>query len=876
MPTTAAARKATDDQQLQDFENLNCRKQIAERYLQCLSGQTDISKQRFCFQTFAFSKNTKEVDPTTARSISPPENRHGTLDECWDWLLRANQHQHAEAGGFSGVYCCVNETEGCTPGRPGGRKARQVVRIRAIFAELDDGRFESESINRFAEKFGCSMIVESSPGKIHAYWCLTEEASTAFQLEKFSRVQLLLAERFSGFSAGRESKDLPRVLRLPGFYHFKTLDSVNLVTLAVCNPELRYSLEEVLDLVGIDAEFVKAFDLKSRSGSASTGIPGELPRIHPDIAAAVADGGEYQGAGSGSRNEALWHYLFQYALRLRGLSKLETLAVGLLANQKNSPPLAEAEVEAIVDSCWKRFVESGAHAAPMPGLGELVFDEYDAKKEEEDGELAFEYDYSTAGMTCAIADSSLADRIIQKIGNLIKYNKNTGFYFYNRHIWLSRDDSGKAALHSAMESIFRGVLSEPQVQGMFTTAKGDLNLSTWRTFCRDLYSTSRFAAICGKLSVRPEIMVTPDYFNADSDVEYLAVKNGILDLRSGGLIPPNPGIKLTRFTATEFHPESSCPTWEYFIDSCMAGDSQLVSYIQKITGYLLSGKNDLQSLFICFGKSGTGKSLYVSVLQALLGEYCSELDPSLLLNGKGSENAKLSSLAQAIHCRLGCIQETSSKDSWNENFVKAVTGGDKLYAKFSHKDVCSFDVRFKILIRANALPTADQVDEALWTRMKFMPFEVRFRGTEAEDKSLLSKLKLELPGILNWAVKGYQMLLADGLQEPPQALRQKEKNQELSEPIRVFVTKYCVKCPYEEGINYPTFERAFKNFCLEEGIEPGKKVLNRNLLFTELGFLESVCWDKNLKKSVKVINLKLTADGQALYSNSPAVINFRI
>jgi hypothetical protein len=55
--------------------------------------------------------------------------------------------------------------------------------------------------------------VSSSPGRWHAYWLVDGEA-----LEQFTSVQEQLIERFS---ADRSVKDLPRVMRLPGFLHLK-------------------------------------------------------------------------------------------------------------------------------------------------------------------------------------------------------------------------------------------------------------------------------------------------------------------------------------------------------------------------------------------------------------------------------------------------------------------------------------------------------------------------------------------------------------------------------------------------------------------------------------------------------------------------------
>jgi hypothetical protein len=58
------------------------------------------------------------------------------------------------------------------------------------------------------------LVVESSPGRFHAYWSIYN-----CPIEEFSDIQKLLAEKFSG---DPQVHDLSRCMRLPGFYHLKS------------------------------------------------------------------------------------------------------------------------------------------------------------------------------------------------------------------------------------------------------------------------------------------------------------------------------------------------------------------------------------------------------------------------------------------------------------------------------------------------------------------------------------------------------------------------------------------------------------------------------------------------------------------------------
>jgi len=101
----------------------------------------------------------------------------------------------------AGVYMAINETNGM------GRKSSDIVKIRAIFADFDGTPIEP------VWEYEPSMVIESSPGKYHAYWL-----SDDIPLEGFRQLQEGIAEKFE---SDPKVKDLPRVMRVPGFEHRK-------------------------------------------------------------------------------------------------------------------------------------------------------------------------------------------------------------------------------------------------------------------------------------------------------------------------------------------------------------------------------------------------------------------------------------------------------------------------------------------------------------------------------------------------------------------------------------------------------------------------------------------------------------------------------
>ena len=118
----------------------------------------------------------------------------GTLGEHAPTLEHLNSQR-------AGVFCMVNE------GDSRGRKAENVIRIRALFIDSDGAPLPIHT------PLEPHLVVESSPGRFHVYWKVS-----GVELREFTPLQAALAEHYG---TDPSITDLPRVMRLPGFYHCK-------------------------------------------------------------------------------------------------------------------------------------------------------------------------------------------------------------------------------------------------------------------------------------------------------------------------------------------------------------------------------------------------------------------------------------------------------------------------------------------------------------------------------------------------------------------------------------------------------------------------------------------------------------------------------
>ena len=79
-------------------------------------------------------------------------------------------------------------------------------------------------------------------------------------------------------------------------------------------------------------------------------------------------------------------------------------------------------------------------------------------------------------------------------------------------------------------------------------------------------------------------------------------------------------------------------------------------------------------------------------------------------------------LAGLMGARLVTAVETGEGRRWAESKTKALTGGDKISARFMRQDFFEFTPQFKLIIAGNHKPGLRLVDEAIRRRFHLVPF----------------------------------------------------------------------------------------------------------------------------------------------------------
>jgi putative DNA primase/helicase len=241
----------------------------------------------------------------------------------------------------------------------------------------------------------------------------------------------------------------------------------------------------------------------------------------------------------------------------------------------------------------------------------------------------------------------------------------------------------------------------------------------------------------------------------------LGVENGVVDLRTGALLSPEPSMYITKNCNAAYEKDAECPKWLEFLDQIFDSDKDTIETIQRALGYTLTGMNTEETLFICVGFGSNGKSVFGNTVVWIMGGYAQSAPSSLLVARRADDTGARSDIATLAGCRYVGINELQAGDRLDEQVVKMLAGREPITSRFLYGEYFTFTPQFTPWLRTNHKPIITGTDDGIWRRLAVIPFERKFSDSE-KDPHLEQKLVAERDGILAWMIEGCLKYLNDG------------------------------------------------------------------------------------------------------------------
>ena len=233
-----------------------------------------------------------------------------------------------------------------------------------------------------------------------------------------------------------------------------------------------------------------------------------------------------------------------------------------------------------------------------------------------------------------------------------------------------------------------------------------------------------------------------------ADARYIAFKNGIYDIAEDKLLPFNPIRIITNKLPWNYNPKARSAAMEVVLDRLTCHDGELRCLLEEMIGYCFYRRNELGKAFVLIGEKSNGKSTFLSLLQALLGEdNIAALDLAEL-----SDRFKPASLCGKL-ANIG--DDIGDKFVCNASIFRKLVTGDRITVEKKGQDPFEFNNYAKFLFSANTIPQIKDPTGAVQRRLLIIPFNASFTqklpdGRPNPDYDPYIKYKLRGPEVMEY------------------------------------------------------------------------------------------------------------------------------
>ena len=335
-------------------------------------------------------------------------------------------------------------------------------------------------------------------------------------------------------------------------------------------------------------------------------------------------------------------------------------------------------------------------------------------------------------------DSGNAEAIAKIYGDVLRFeHKCKKWYLWKGHTWKT-DEDGKIE-RLTIKTIRQRLRKSADIED---SEKRDKE-AKWALYSE---GKARIDAAIKLAAILKPISTTIDQFNKYPML--LGCENGVIDLESGKLLKGRPEDMISMSTKISYDPEAESPRWQQFLLEIFLEDEKLIDYIGRCVGISLTGLTKEQVIFLLYGIGANGKSVFLNILRALLGDYAANTSFQTFLSSQYDSSKIPNDVAALVSKRLVTALELKENARINEERIKSMTGGDPINARFLHREWFTYTPEYKIWLAVNHKPKVSDTTYSFWRRIRLIPFNAIFEN-EKDDKKLKEKLLNELPGILN-------------------------------------------------------------------------------------------------------------------------------
>ncbi len=295
-----------------------------------------------------------------------------------------------------------------------------------------------------------------------------------------------------------------------------------------------------------------------------------------------------------------------------------------------------------------------------------------------------------------------------------------------------------------------------------------------------------------------EIYRTNHQFNVGNP-EVINCRNGELHLskkqRRWDLKTHDREAYRTSQIPVEYDPLADAPRFREFIKEIFANDADAntkAKALLEMIGYSMVAHCRYELFIILIGVGANGKSVVLSVLEALVGSE----------NTVGVQPSQFDNRFQRAHLRhklANIVTEIRQGEVIADAELKGIVSGEPSTVENKFKDPFTMRPYATCWFATNHMPHTRDFSEALFRRALIIKFNRVFTDKEKNPK-LKDELIEELPGILNLVLDAYANAVSSDFTKPKSSEKAKEEWRLEADQVQQFILECCVKMPHEEAM----------------------------------------------------------------------------
>jgi len=666
-------------------------------------------------------------------------------------------------------------------------KKDQCTNINSFFIDID-GRKDLKELEDIKEKLDPTFIIETRNG-YHIYWVLDEtiykedNEDWESDLRQWEQIEQSIVTELDG---DKVVKDVTRVLRIPGSKHWKQAKTAFKIKGLYKKPAHTYSMDHVQKIFPIkedkqDKSTTKYADAEKKDFF--NRVNEKYPIEERGSFLALMSGKEGTlPVDIGSRNEAL--LITSSLARQAGWSSKKMndhiKKIGWHGIEKETGGAMEL----------RKTIESAYQGGYTYSYKNYV--------------IAHNMDH-TEQQKIALAYTNVGKE--KKEVDKTRFS-NYEYELHARHPNLKKNESG--VIFDYAEGVYN-MMSEQEISNLILNNLYDDMLWGYRTK-RNV--SDKVACL---------IAIIPDFEITRDKGDILNVKNGLLNMKTRELNPHTPKYVSLIQSPVEYDVNAVSHIWDRCIEQWMDGpeSKEKIQLLQQYCGYVLSPSTKYSCALFLIGDGGNGKSTFADTVAMVLGKKAtSNIDLDDLYSDFG--------FAGLIGKRLNIVEEISG-NYYESHKLKKLISGEEVTIKVKYKSQFTFRPEAKFIFAVNTMPRVDDTSTATERRIATVEFRNNFRiNTNVDLRYDGGLLAQELPGILNWMLKGNDDLSREGkfTKTVEQVVLLNEYRQENSS-IEGFIAE-CIEFNEGRQVSARDLYDKYKVYCAKDG-----RKAKSNIAFTK-------------------------------------------